>query len=272
MAITGSAVYLSTLLLEKNRWNGKGPSILVSDWIESTGEAGFAGLDLWMNHLRFTSRSEWELIQEKATDSDLELAFISSILPIDDSDKSQKLRDSILEACESFRPNYLRFTLSEDAKASEAEVEAALASIKTWSQDLPRDIQLVLDPGFDKNAIAQLLKARSILAGSKFDLIVHPFLVPSTEFQNLLQEFPTKLSCLGVQAKKEKDWILLEENRAEHTKTIKAIRDHGFKGNWILESTKGIGRTGEDIYDLFDNAEKDLNYLIETLARSAHNG
>ena len=97
MAISGTDVHLSTLLMEKNRWNGKGPSLLVSDWIEPIGEAGFAGLDLWMNHLRFASRSEWDIIKEMSAESDLNLAFISATIPSDSSDKSQRLRDSILE-------------------------------------------------------------------------------------------------------------------------------------------------------------------------------
>ena len=111
MTISGTAVNLSTLLMEKNRWNGKGPSLLVSEWIEPIGEAGFAGLDLWMNHLRFASRSEWDIIKDLSTDSDLDLAFISATIPSDNSDKSQRLRDSILEACDFFRPVSLKFSL-----------------------------------------------------------------------------------------------------------------------------------------------------------------
>jgi len=56
MAMAGSTILLSTRLLEKNRSNGKGPSLLVSDWMEAVGEAGFGGIELWMNHLFFSSR------------------------------------------------------------------------------------------------------------------------------------------------------------------------------------------------------------------------
>src|SRR4051812_28022730 len=112
MSLSGSAVYLSTILLEKNRWNGKGPSLLVSDWIEETGEAGFVGLEVWMNHLLFSSRSEWELIKERSAESDLPISLISATLPADASDKSQRFRDSVIEACDYFRPDGLKFSLS----------------------------------------------------------------------------------------------------------------------------------------------------------------
>jgi hypothetical protein len=36
-----------------------------------------------------------------------------------------------------------------------------------------------------------------------------------------------------------------------------------------LVSTEGAGKPGEDIESLFDNAEKDLNFLIEAQTRAA---
>src|SRR3954469_24160701 len=146
MPIIGSPIYLSTLLLEKNRSNGKGPSLLVSDWIEPAAEAGFAGLEIWINHLLFSSRSEWELIQEKAQESDLPLSMLFATLPVDDSDKSQKLRESILEACDYFRPDGLKFSVTEDVRGRGAvPLEEALASIKTWAYDVPKDIGLLYE-------------------------------------------------------------------------------------------------------------------------------
>src|SRR5690606_5291368 len=117
MSITGPAIYLSTLLLEKNRSNGKGPSLLVSDWIEETAEAGFAGLEVWMNHLHFSSRSEWELIRERTGESSLPFAFISASLPADTSDKSRRYLDSVLEACDYFGPDGLKFSLTDPARS-----------------------------------------------------------------------------------------------------------------------------------------------------------
>src|SRR5688572_3109823 len=132
MPITGSAIYLSTILLEKNRWNGKGPSLLVSDWMEPIGEAGFSGLEIGMNHLLFASRSEWELIKEKALESDLTLALISSVIPADASDKSRRLRDTLLEACDYFRPDGLKFSLVEDARAKGGDIAERLEFVKDW--------------------------------------------------------------------------------------------------------------------------------------------
>ncbi|GEM_PF-2524826 len=269
MAISGSAVYLSTLLLEKNRWNGKGPSLLVSDWMEQIGEAGFAGLDLWMNHLRFASRSEWDLIKDMASESDLALAIISATIPTDGSDKSQRLRDSVLEACEYFRPDSLKFSLSEDARTSGAEADSleSLDFIKTWAQDVPRDIGLLFD-GREAGRDFLTEAARS-LGGGRYKAVLHPFLSSPQEFEIAMDAAGDFIGNLAIQAKQEDEWILLSQNPEPHAKIISTARDKGFRGTWTLEYTKGIGLPGENIDKLFDNAEKDLNFLIENMTRSA---
>jgi hypothetical protein len=264
MALTGSVVYLSTLLLEKNRWNGKGPSLLVSDWIEETGEAGFVGLEVWVNHLLFSSRSEWELIKERCAESDLPVSLISATLPVDASDKSQRFRDSVLEACDYFRPDGLKFSLS-DAKATGLD---SLEYIKTWSRDVPREIALLFDGG-ESAGPEGLEAARKALGGGRYRAVLHPFLFAPKELEMVLSTAGDFIGNLAVQAKKGGTWILLEENAAEHLQIIATTRAKGFTGTWSMECTKGAGLKGEIIEDMFDNAEKDLNFLIETRTRAA---
>jgi hypothetical protein len=263
MAISGSAVYLSTLLLEKNRWNGKGPSLLVSDWIEETGEAGFAGLEIWINHLLFSSRSEWELIQERCSDSDLPVSVISAALPSDASDKSQRYRESIIEACDYFRPDALKFSLADPKAGPEA-----LEFVKEWSRDVPREMALWFDGGEVAGPEA-LEAARAVLAGDRYKAVLHPFLFAPKELAAALKGAGDFVSNLGVQARQKGQWILLEENADAHLEIITAARESGFKGTWSLESTKGAGLPKEDIEGMFDNGEKDLNFLIEAQARGA---
>jgi hypothetical protein len=270
MAIHGSVVYLSTILLEKNRWNGKGPSLLVSDWIEPIGEDGFVGVDLWMNHLRFSSRSEWELIKAKSTDTDVALAIISAVIPTDASDKSQRLRDGILEACDYFHPENLKFSLIEDSgmrsKASDPEV--SLEFIRTWAQDLPKDINLLFDVGQAQVDLESINQARKILTGSRFKLALQPFLLPPKEFEAILAATGEFLGNLGVQSKSGKEWRLLADDSTNSLQIIGLARSGGFKGTWTLDYTKGVGIASKGIDDLFDNAEKDLNYLTEAMARA----
>ena len=260
MAISGSAVNLSTLLLEKNRFNGKGPSLLVSEWIEETGEAGFAGLELWINHLLFSSRSEWESIAEKSRESDLTLSAISAALPVDASDKSQRFRDSVIEACEFFRPDALKFTLAD------ARAEGALDFVKEWSRDVPRELSLLYDAGESAGAEA-LAAARKILDGGRFKAVLHPFMFGAKDLEAAFAAANDFVANLGVHAKKAGQCILLEENAEEHRKIIAAVNGRGYKGTWSLELSKGAGLPREDIEGMFDNAEKDLNFLIEAQAR-----
>lgn len=262
MAISGSAVNLSTLLLEKNRANGKGPSLLVSEWIEETGEAGFAGLEIWINHLTFASRSEWELIAERSRDSDLPIAALIAALPVDASDKGQRYRDSVIEALDYFRPDTLKFTLAD----RNAE---ALAFVKEWSRDVPRDTGLLYDPGEAPGPQA-LAEARALLEGGRFKAVLHPFLLGAKELEAALDAAGPFAGNMGVQARgKGGKAQLLEDAAEEHKKIIAAVRGKGFQGTWTLESTLGAGLPGEDIEDLFDNAERDLNFLIEAQSRAA---
>ena len=264
MAITGSAVYLSTFLLEKNRWNGKGPSLLVSDWMEEGGEAGYAGLEIWMNHLHFSSREEWELIKERSAESDLPISLISAALPADASDKSQRYRESLIEACDYFRPDGLKFTLS-DARSSGLD---SLEFVKEWSRDVPREIALWFDSGETVEADV-LAAARAALPGDRYKAVVHPFLYEPAKFSEILKASGDFVANLGVQAKKDGKWILLEENAEEHLRIIAEAREQGFKGVWSMELAKGAGLSGENVEMLFDNAEKDLNFLVEAQARSS---
>lgn len=262
MTISGSAVNLSTLLLEKNRFNGKGPSLLVSEWMEEAGEAGFAGLEIWINHLLFSSRSEWEAIMDHSRDSDLPISALVAALPVDGSDKSQRFRDSVIEAIDYFRPDALKFTLP-DPRSPEG-----LEFAKEWSRDVPRDTNLLFDGGeaFGAEAVAE---ARKALEGGRFKAVLHPFQIAPAELDAALAAAGDFVGNLGVQAKKAGKHILLEESGEEPRKIIAAARAKGFKGDWTLEFTKGTGLPGEDIEGQFDNAEKDLNFLIEAQSRVA---
>lgn len=258
MAVTGSAVHLSSLLLEKNRSNGKGPSLLVSDWMEEAGEAGFAGIEIWINHLLFSSRSEWELIRERSGDADLPITAITAALPSDRSDKSQRFRDSLLEACDYFRPDTLKLGIADPGSTG------TLAFLKEWSRDVPREVGLTLDGG-DAAVAAALGQARAAL-DSRFKAVLHPFLLAPKEVEAAFEAAGDFISNLGVQPKQGGKAGLLEDNAEESRKIISLARARGFAGTWTLQSTKGAGQPGENIEDLFDNAEKDLNFLIEAQA------
>lgn len=260
MPITGTPIYLSTYLLERNRSNGKGPSLLVSDWMEPISEAGFAGLEIWMNHLFFSSRSEWELIRERCGESDLATGMISSALPADGSDKSQRLRDALLEACDYFRP--------ESIKLLPGRGEGAMDFLKDWSRDVPRDIALLLDSPEGDAGVDRLAAAREALRGGRFQAVIHPFLLSVAEFERILAEHGDFIGCMGVQAKKGGQWALLSEAGEDAAGIAAVSRKLGFKGTWSLELTKGAGLSGEDIDRMFDHAEADLNFLTECLSRS----
>lgn len=260
MPITGSPIYLSTMLLEKNRSNGKGPSLLVSDWIEPIGEAGFGGLEIWMHHLLFSSRSEWELIKEKGLESDLATALIASSLPSDGSDKSRRLRDALLEACDYFRPEGLKLRLPKG--------DEGLDFLRTWVRDVPREIAILCDCREGEGGVAELERLGQALPGGRFRAVIHPFLLAPSELEAALKAHVDFIGNLGVQARHGKAWARILDDKAASLKTIAVSRKCGYRGTWTLEYTQGAGEAGEDIDKLFDASEADLNFLTETLART----
>lgn len=266
MAISGFPIYLSTLLLEKNRANGKGPTLLVSDWTEQIAEAGFAGVEIWMNHLALASRSEWELIKQRAQESDLLLATISSAVPVDGSDKSRRLREAIVEACDYFRPDNLKFTPLQDPRGKGAE--DALEFLKTWTRDVPRDVSLLHDIMAGESGAIGLEAVKKAFGTGRCKAVLHPFSMSAAELDTVLGAHGDFIGNLGVQARQDGQCSLLSELEGG-MKIPAAARKRNFKGTWTLEYTKGAGLPGENIDRLFDNAEKDLNFLLEALVRTS---
>ncbi len=275
MAIFGTAVNFSTLLLEKNRWNGKGPSLLVTDWIEPIGEAGFSGVDIWINHLLLSSRSDWDAIRDLCSESDLVLACLSTALPTDDGDKSQRFRDSILEACDYFRPEGLKFNLPDEGPRHSLEdaLGDSLEVVRAWSQDLARDTILLYEPSTDENAVEKVSFARKALPAGRFKGVLHPFLLSLSDFDEALASNGDFIGDLGVQAQKSGQYLLLEDAEDEFAAVVAKARKRGYQGTWSLQFTKGVATPGlstakENIDTLFDNAERDLNFLIDAIALS----
>jgi len=194
-------------------------------------------------------------------EADLASALIASPLPVDASEKSQRLRDAILEACDYFRP--------EGLKLLPTRGEEAMDFLLAWSQDVPREISLFCDCREGESGLEGLGAARKLLSGSRFRAVVHPFLAAEPrEFEEALQAHGDFIGCLGVQSRKGDAWALLTESREASLQTIAITRRRGYKGIWSLEYTKGAGLPGEDIDRLFDNSEADLNFLTEILARA----
>ena len=55
-------IYISSVLLEKNRWGTRVPSLKVSDWSQRMFDAGFDGIELWENHLLLADAAEREAV------------------------------------------------------------------------------------------------------------------------------------------------------------------------------------------------------------------
>ncbi|HAO99469.1 MAG TPA: hypothetical protein DCQ83_05440 [Fibrobacteres bacterium] len=262
MAYNSTPLYLSSFLLEKNRWNGKGPSMLVSEWIEPMVEAGFKGLEIWAPHLLLASRSEWEAIREKASDTDIPVVFLYALLPTDNSDKSNRFRDTMLEAMNYFDCQGLKFTFTENA----ASIGDKFSFAGEWARDLPRNAQLL--PVFEKSRInAEEIAAYRKVFGSRFRCSALPFSANPKELEKIFSACGDSLVNLGLRPLSEAGYGALRDFEEECDRLVSAAHKHGFKGSWSLETTAGTGAPGEDAEMLFYEAEDDLNFFVSTLRK-----
>jgi hypothetical protein len=147
--------------------------------------------------------------------------------------------------------------------------EAGLDFLKTWVRDVPREIAILCDSPESEGGIADLDRLGAVLHGGRFRAVIHPFLLAPAELEAALKAHGDFIGNLGVQARKENAWSRLLDDKPASLRTIAVIRKSGYRGTWTLEYTLGAGKAGEDINDLFDASEADLNFLSETLARTA---
>ncbi len=269
MAISNTPLYLSTLLLEKNRWNGKGPALLLADHMEDIAESGFVGLEVWMNHLYFISRSDWEIIREKAQDLDLPIALISSDFPSDSSEKSRRFRDGILEACDYFQPDGLHVTSGDfPLKKEKSPISGpAWQSFRDWSRDLSRNMPVFIDFNKDSLSLLDDMTSKSRDERSRYRLVVEPIDMPPVELARLLGDYVQDISHVHLHAKDAKNWVSLRDARDRVLEAIAILKKKGYKGSWSLYLTRGTGTTGESVDVMLDNAERDLNFLNSVWSR-----
>ncbi len=262
MAMNSTPVYLSTFLLEKNRWNGKGPSLLVSDWVEPIAEAGFRGMEIWFPHLLFSSRSEWESIREKSMEADIPVSFLYAQFPADASDKSHRHRDTLIEAADYFAPQGLKISVPEAGEG----VDEKLSALAGWARDLPRNVQLV---SFfeDRQAKPGEITRRREQIGSRFGCALNPFAINADDAEGLFREAGDSLVNLDIRILLQGEHQAIRDAEETCGNIVSLARQFDFKGSWTLSSTAGVGMPGEDMDLLFDEAEEDLNFLAAALAR-----
>jgi len=265
MSHASSPIILTTLLLEKNRWNGKGPSLNVEEWLEPMAETGFHGFELWMHHLALASRSDWEAIKNEAAAQQVELSMIYAQLPADTGEKGRRQREALLDACDFFRPKALRFHLGEPITQDGyiSKLSSRLETAKVFIQDIPRDIALVFEPQLYPFQMDEAEKVLGTLGSDRVSLCLRVMEMPKKDLEAAFALGKNAITHFSIRAKKGKDFVALSQQRDLCKQILQQARQAGFIGPWLLETTQGVGAKGEDAADLFDAAERDFAFLQE---------
>ncbi len=268
MPYASSPIYLSSFLLEKNRWNGKGPSLNVVEWLEPIAESGFNGFELWMPHLAFASRSDWEAIKAEANDRQAEISMIYAQVPTDLGDKGRRQREALLDACDFFRPKTLRFHVGEPLTADGflAKLPGRLETASKVLRDIGRDIQQVYECQLYPYRPEEAALVFATLDASRVSLSLRPLEMKVEDIEAAFAIKPGAVSHFGIRAKQGKDFLGLIDQVEPCKKIMNMARKLEFIGPWILETTEGVDTKTEDVLDLFDAVEKDLNMLQHLFA------
>ncbi len=260
-----SPIYLSTLLLEKNRWNGKGPALNVAEWVEPIAESGFNGCEIAFQHLAYVSRSDWEAIKAEATLHQAELPMLYAPIPTEGSEKAKLQRETLLDAIDFFRPRALRFHLGEPITTEGylKKIPDRAAAAAEFAKDIGKDSKLVFDCQQYPYRLEEAKAVREALGEDRVTLAIRPFEMSRAELESAFALGEGAISHFGVRVRQGKECVALSSQAELCKQILVQARKMDFIGPWILETTQGVGGKSEDVVDLFDAAERDLNFLQE---------
>lgn len=241
-------IYISSVLLEKNRWGTRVPSLKVSDWSQRMFDAGFDGIELWENHLLLADAAEREAVLA----GPMPVVVLNTYCAFDDP--GEEGRKASAELARFLSASAVKFNFGEDRSMAQVYVD----NLAAWREQLPTDCRLLCEchPGTileDPEQAADILMRLQ----HPVEVIVHAFSGDDdTVLQRWLEAFGSAVTHIhGVL----KDW-------SNVPRRIDILRSAGFSGTCSIEFCEGVDQPPEDTSRLLATAVDDLHYLRKELA------
>jgi hypothetical protein len=260
-----ATIYFATQLLENSRLNAEAAPIQVSDWIAPIKQAGFSGVKVLMSQLLNAPRSEWEQIRATSAASTLPLAITTAYVPTNNLPDSRRLRDQVTEACHFFKFGAMKIHIGSvsRAQASVAQVREGVDFVKSWMQELPGDLTILVDNhgGTYMDKPEELRRTRMEL-GNRAKLLLRPFGMSDRALKTRL-DADKDIIHLYIHFVKDGVNIPLAEDPVRTQSTIKTVMSSTFQGSWAVEFVKGA--KGTPASQLFECAADNLRFMQKRL-------
>ncbi len=255
-----SEIFIATILLEKNRWTTRIPSLTVSNWVERFQRDLFDGVELWEGHATLCGKTEFERLQQSC----LPVTVFNTYA--DFTKEGLEKRERAAEIVNLLGAKAVKFNLGNDLRKTEEYV----ANLKEWSKMLPNDCRILSEchPGTimeDINTAAEVLKK---LKDDRFQLIIHDF-GNAERMEKWFLKFGTAMSHMHVflrdSSNKE---IMLRRSPERCSESVSILKKYGYQGTISLEFTEGIGAIDESADSLYRCALEDYALLKQLLAEN----
>ncbi|MBT3275277.1 MAG: hypothetical protein HN368_19135 [Spirochaetales bacterium] len=242
-----AAIYISSVLLEKNRWDSRIPSLKISDWLKPIADAGFDGLELWENHLLLADAAE----REAVIADPMPITVLNTYCAFDDP--GAKGRAASAELAHLLNVPAVKFNFGDKP----AMVNTYMNNLITWRDVLPVSCRLLCECHPD-TILEEPMQAADILSPlpDQLEIIVHAFGGDDDSKLRLwIEAFGSAVTHVHA--------VVREKTVA--SERIKILKNAGFSGTWTIEFCDGVAHPPEDMRQLLATATGDLNYLRKEL-------
>jgi|SaaInlStandDraft_1057018.scaffolds.fasta_scaffold31217_3 sugar phosphate isomerase/epimerase len=250
-------IYFSTVLLEKNRWGSREPSLLVSDWMAKIQEGGFDGLELWENHLLKAGPDELE----KVLSSSLPVKILNTYCDFDNESTPQ--REASAQLANKLGVSGVKFNFGNNLEL----IDQYRDNLLQWIEMLPQGCRMLCEC-HPYTVLEDRAQAQKILTPlmDKIEIIVHPFGGNREGFQELTELWGQSITHIHVAGGGEEGFRYSPlASSSKVSERISMLKEVGSDCTWTIEFCAGVASKAEVMEELLKNASLDAQVLREKL-------
>lgn len=251
-------LYIGTILLEKNRWTTRIPTIRVSDWVERFRQDGFSGIELWENHFLLQDKEEREALRS----SEFPVGVYNSYLDFDNWNEDQAAETA--QVIRDLKVPAVKYNLGKDP----SRLEDYILQLNNWAELLPEECRILCEchPGTVMEEPENAAAVFRQLMDPRHQAVIHAPGDPEA-MEKWFQALGSRISHVHIQLRNNHNELLkLKEDPRRVRLGVEVLKRHGYAGSFTIEFTRGVRMPDENPEDLYACARDDLQYLKETLA------
>lgn len=258
--MSNAEIYFSTVLLEKNRWGSREPTILVSDYLEDILAGGFDGLELWENHLLKAEESEFDAILK----GPVPVKVLNTYCDFDQESLPQ--REASADLARKVGAGAVKFNFGNKVE----KIDEYRENLLNWSEALPAGCRLLCEC-HPYTVLEEREKAAEILKPlmNQVEIIIHGFGSVGEDWERRFELFGDRITHIHVAGGGEEGFRYSPLKTCEKIeKGLEMLGKAGCHPTWTIEFCDGVASKGEVVQNLLENAIEDARVLREKLTCS----